>query len=42
MTAHELIIGESTITAEYCAKYGFLVSPGCCNKYYKVYLIVIA
>ncbi|HEY6589332.1 MAG TPA: hypothetical protein VIY98_13650 [Nitrososphaeraceae archaeon] len=32
MTVHELMTGESSITAEYGAKYGFLASPGCCNK----------
>ena len=29
MTVNDLMTGESSITAEYCAKYGFLVSPGC-------------
>ena len=29
MTVHDLMTGESSITAEYCAKYGFLASPGC-------------
>jgi hypothetical protein len=29
MTVHDLMTGGSSITAEYCAKYGFLASPGC-------------
>jgi hypothetical protein len=29
MTVHDLMTGESSNTAEYCAKYGFLASPGC-------------
>ena len=29
MTVHDLMTGESSITAEYCTKYGFLASPGC-------------
>ena len=29
MTVHDLITGESSNTAEYCAKYGLLASPGC-------------
>ena len=29
MTVHDLMTGESSITAEYCAKYGFLASPDC-------------
>jgi|RhiMetdeSRZDD1v2_1073273.scaffolds.fasta_scaffold1462599_1 hypothetical protein len=29
MTVQDLMTGESSITAEYCAKYGFLASPGC-------------
>ena len=29
MTVHDLMTDESSITAEYCAKYGFLASPGC-------------
>lgn len=29
MTVHDLMKGESSNTAEYCAKYGFLASPGC-------------
>ena len=29
MTVHDLMTGESSITAEYCAKYGLLASPGC-------------
>jgi hypothetical protein len=29
MTVHDLMTDESAITAEYCAKYGFLASPGC-------------
>jgi hypothetical protein len=26
---HDLMTGESSTTAEYCAKYGFLASPDC-------------
>ncbi|HEX7257456.1 MAG TPA: hypothetical protein VF242_05290 [Nitrososphaeraceae archaeon] len=26
---HDTMTGISSNTAEYCAKYGFLVSPGC-------------
>jgi hypothetical protein len=26
---HDLLTGESSTTAEYCSKYGFLASPGC-------------
>jgi hypothetical protein len=29
MTVHDIITGESSNTAEYCTKYGFLASPGC-------------
>jgi hypothetical protein len=29
ITVHDLMTGESSNTAEYCTKYGFLVSPGC-------------
>jgi hypothetical protein len=29
MTVHDVMTGESSNTAEYCAKYGFLASPGC-------------
>ena len=29
MTVHDTLTGESSNTAEYCAKYGFLASPGC-------------
>ena len=29
MTLHDIMTGESSNTAEYCVKYGFLVSPGC-------------
>ena len=29
MTVHDLMTGESSNTAEYCAKYGFLASPEC-------------
>jgi hypothetical protein len=29
MTVHDLMTGESSITAEYCTKYGFLASPDC-------------
>ena len=29
MTVHDLMTSESSNTAEYCAKYGFLASPGC-------------
>jgi hypothetical protein len=29
MTIHDLMTGESSNTAEYCAKYGFLASPDC-------------
>jgi hypothetical protein len=29
MTVHDLLTGESSNTAEYCAKYGFLASPAC-------------
>ena len=29
MTVNDLMTGESSITAEYCTKYGFLASPGC-------------
>ena len=26
---HDTLTGESSFTAEYCAKYGFLASPDC-------------
>lgn len=26
---HDTLTGESSVTAEYCAKYGFLASPEC-------------
>ncbi|MDW3605275.1 MAG: hypothetical protein QOK67_09565 [Nitrososphaeraceae archaeon] len=26
---HDTLTGESSATAEYCAKYGFLASPDC-------------
>ena len=29
MTVHDTMTGQSSNTAEYCAKYGFLASPGC-------------
>ena len=29
MTVHDIMTGESSNTAEYCAKYGFLASPDC-------------
>jgi len=29
ITVHDLMTGESSATAEYCAKYSFLASPGC-------------
>ena len=29
MTVHDTMTGISSDTAEYCAKYGFLASPGC-------------
>jgi hypothetical protein len=29
MTVHDILTGESSNTAEYCSKYGFLASPGC-------------
>jgi hypothetical protein len=29
MLVHDLMTGESSETAEYCAKYGFLASPEC-------------
>jgi hypothetical protein len=29
MTVQDLMTGESSITAEYCTKYGFLASPSC-------------
>ena len=29
MTVHDKMTGISSDTAEYCAKYGFLASPGC-------------
>jgi hypothetical protein len=29
MLVHDVMTGESSTTAEYCAKYGFLASPGC-------------
>jgi hypothetical protein len=29
ITVHDTMTGESSNTAEYCAKYGFLASRGC-------------
>jgi hypothetical protein len=29
MVIHDAMTGQSSTTAEYCAKYGILVSPGC-------------
>ncbi|MGZ5471355.1 MAG: hypothetical protein ACXWE0_06750 [Nitrososphaeraceae archaeon] len=29
MVVHDVMTGESSTTAEYCAKYGFLASPDC-------------
>ena len=29
MVVHDVMTGESSNTAEYCTKYGFLASPGC-------------
>ncbi len=29
ITVHDTMTGISSDTAEYCAKYGFLASPGC-------------
>jgi len=29
IVVHDMLTGESSATAEYCAKYGFLASPGC-------------
>jgi hypothetical protein len=29
IVVHDIMTGESSATAEYCAKYGFLASPGC-------------
>ena len=29
MVVHDVMSGESSTTAEYCAKYGFLASPDC-------------
>jgi putative flippase GtrA len=29
MVLHDVMTGVSSTTAEYCAKYGILVSPGC-------------
>ena len=29
MIVHDIMTGESSNTVEYCAKYGFLASPGC-------------
>lgn len=29
ITIHDLMTGESSTTAEYCKKYGFLASPDC-------------
>ena len=29
MAVHDTFTGNSSQTAEYCAKYGFLASPGC-------------
>ena len=29
MLVHDTLTGESSTTAEYCTKYGFLASPNC-------------
>lgn len=29
MVVHDVMTGESSTTAEYCVKYGFLASPEC-------------
>jgi hypothetical protein len=29
IVVHDMLTGESSTTAEYCSKYGFLASPGC-------------
>jgi hypothetical protein len=29
MAVHDIMTGESSNTADYCAKYGFLASPDC-------------
>jgi hypothetical protein len=29
ITVHDTLTGESSTTAEYCTKYGFLASPDC-------------
>jgi hypothetical protein len=29
LVVHDIMTGESSVTAEYCAKYGFLASPDC-------------
>ena len=29
MVIHDAMTGVTSTTAEYCAKYGFLASPGC-------------
>ena len=29
IVVHDMLTGESSATAEYCAKYGFLASPDC-------------
>jgi hypothetical protein len=29
MVVHDIMTGESSTTAEYCTKYGFLASPDC-------------
>mgnify|MGYP003579549152 CR=1 FL=1 len=29
MLVHDILTGESSTTAEYCTKYGFLASPDC-------------
>ena len=29
LVVHDVLTGESSQTAEYCAKYGFLASPDC-------------
>ena len=43
MTVHGLMTGESSITAEYCAKYGFSIAWLLVIKYYKIIqLFVIA
>ena len=29
IVVHDVVTGESSTTAEYCTKYGFLASPDC-------------